>query len=84
MATYEAVKLRDGALVAGLTNVPDFDAALAARVDVSAGVADGDGTHHLAVIQRVDLTRVTRDARTDERVVGEGHRLHLTVGAHVE
>ncbi len=57
---------------------------LAAGVDVSARVADGDGAHHLAVVERVDLARVAWDARPDERVGRERHRLHLPVRTHVE
>ena len=81
MATYEAVKLRDGALVAGLTNVPDFDAALAARVDVLGRVGNGDGAHHLAMAQCVDLTCVARDPRPQKGVRWERHRLQLPVVA---
>lgn len=81
---HQAVQLGDGALAAGLADVPDLDAALAAGVDVARGVADGDGAHHLAVAQRVDLPRVPRDAGPRQRVVRERHRLHLPVRAHVE
>lgn len=81
---HQAVQLGDGALAARLADVPDLDAALAAGVDVARGVADGDGAHHLAVAQRVDLPRVPRDARPRQRVVRERHRLHLPVRAHVE
>lgn len=73
-----------GALAARLTDVPDFDAALAAGVDVTRGIADGHRAHHLAVVQRVDLTGVARDAGSDQGVGREGHGLHLTVGADVE
>jgi len=81
---YQAIQLGDGALAARLADVPDLHAALAAGVDVPGGVADGDGAHHLAVAQRVDLPGVPRDAGTGQGVVGKGHRLHLPVGADVE
>lgn len=83
-APHQAVQLGDGALAAGLADVPDLDAALAAGVDVARGVADGDGAHHLAVAQRVDLPRVPRDARPRQRIVRERHRLHLPIRADVE
>lgn len=57
---------------------------LATGVDVSAGVADGDGAHHFAMVQRVDLSRVAWDAGADERVLREGNRLHVTAGSDVE
>lgn len=67
-----------------MTDVPDLHAAFAAGVDVARGVADGHRTHHLAVVQRVDLAGVARDARANQGVGREGNRLHLTVGADVE
>lgn len=82
--THQAVKLRDGALATRLADVPDLHAALAAGVDVARWVADGDGAHHLAVAQRVDLPGVARDPGANESIRGEGHRLHLPVRAHVE
>lgn len=83
-ARYQTVQLGHGTLAARLTDVPDFHAAFAAGVDVTGGVADGHRTHHLAVVQRVDLAGVARDARSDQGVGRKGHRLHLTVGADVE
>lgn len=47
--THQTVQLRDGTLAPGLRDVPHLDAALATGVHVLGGVADGDGTHHLAV-----------------------------------
>ena len=81
---HQAVELRHRRLGARLPHVPHFDAALAAGVHVLRGAADGDGADHLAVRQRVQLPRVPRDARAHQRVRGEGHRLHLPVGRHVE
>lgn len=84
MFTHQTVQLRDGALIARVTDVPDLDAALPARVHMSGGVADGHGAHHLPVVQRVDLARVSGDSGSDESVGGEGDRLHLTVCSDVE
>lgn len=67
-----------------MADVPDLDAALAARVHVSRGVADGHRTHHLPVVQGVDLASVAGDAGANEGVRGEGDRLHLTVRSNVE
>ena len=83
-APYQAVQLGHGTLAARLADVPDLNAALATGVDVARGVADGDGAHHLAVAQRVDLASVAWDARAYESVRGKGHRLHLAVGAHMK
>lgn len=82
--TYQAVQLGHWTLAARLADVPDLDAALAASVDVTRGVADGDGAHHLPVAQRVDLASVARDARAYQRVRREGHGLHLAVRTHVK
>ena len=84
MSPYQAVQLRNGALAARLADVPDLDAALAAGVDVARGVANGDGAHHLTVVQRVDLAGVARDPRANQSVRGKGHRLHLPVRTDVE
>lgn len=83
-APYQTVQLRHRALAAWLTDVPDLDAALAASVDMACGVTDGDGTHHLAMAQRVDLAGVPGDTRSNQRVWWKGHRLHLTIRAHVK
>lgn len=82
--THEAVQLGHGGLVSRVTDVPHLDASLATGVDVPRGVANGYGAHHISVAEGVDLARVARDAGADERVRGEGHRLHLSVGAHVK
>ncbi|PWA20856.1 hypothetical protein CCH79_00007197, partial [Gambusia affinis] len=80
----DTVQLGHGALASRLADVPHLDAALASGVDVACGGADCDGAHHLPVAQRVDLTGVTRDARAQQGVGGERHRLHLAVGAHFQ
>lgn len=71
-------------LAARLADVPHFDAAFPAGVDVTRGGADGHRAHHLSMTEGVDLTGVTRDARAEEGIRREGHRLHLTICAHVE
>lgn len=67
-----------------MADVPHFNAALTAGVDVARGVTDGDGAHHLPVAQGIDLASVARDARADQRVRRERHGLHLPVGTHVK
>lgn len=84
MITHQTVELRDGALVARVADVPDLDAALAARVHVSRGVADRHGAHHLPVVEGVDLASVSGDPRSDEGVGGEGDGLHLAVCTNME
>lgn len=84
LLTHQTVELRDGALVARVADVPDLDAALPPRVHMPCGVADGHCTHHLPVVQGVDLASVAGDARADEGIWGEGHRLHLTVCSNME
>lgn len=81
---HQAVELRDGALVARLADVPHFDAALSARVDVLGRVADGDGANDLTMRQCVYLARVARNTWPHKCVRRERHRLHLPVGAHMK
>lgn len=82
--SYKAVQLGHRRLVARVADVPHFDAAFAAGVDMARGVADGDGAHHLPMAESVDLACVTRNARTNQRVWRKRHGLHLSVRAHVE
>lgn len=73
-----------GALAARLADVPDFDTPFATSVDMTCGVANGNGAHHLAVAQRVDLTGVAWNPGPYQGVWRERHGLHLTVSADVE
>ncbi len=82
--SHQTVQLGHRTLAAWLADVPYFDAAFPAGVDVTCGGADGHRAHHLSMTERVDLTGVTWDARAEEGVRREGHRLHLTICAHVE
>lgn len=82
--SYQTVELGHWALAAWLADVPDLDTALAASVDVTRGVADGDGAHHLSVAQCVDLAGVAWDARAYQRIWREGHGLHLTICTHMK
>jgi len=82
--TYQAVQLRNRALVARLADIPDFDTPLPTRVHVSSGVADGNCTHNFAVVQSVDLTGMARDSWTDEGIRREGNRLHLTICSNMK
>ena len=72
------------ALAARLADVPDLDTALAASVDVTRGVADGDSAHHFPMAQCVDLASVAWDAGTYQCIWREGHGLHLTICAHMK
>lgn len=55
LASHQAVQLGDGTLATRLTDVPYLHTALAARVDMPCGVADGHRTYHLPMAERVDL-----------------------------
>lgn len=82
--TYQAVELGNWAFAARLADVPDLDTTLAASVDVTCRIADGDSTHHFPMAQCVDLASVARDARAYQCVWGEGHGLHLSIRTHVK
>jgi len=82
--TYQAVQLRNRALVARVADIPDFDTPLPTRVYVSRGVADGNCTHNFPVVQSVDLTGMARDSWTDEGIRREGNRLHLTICTYMK
>ena len=71
-------------LVPWLSNVPDFDAALASRVHILGGVRHGDGADNFTVGKSVDLAAASRDPLGGESVVGEGYRLQLVVSTHME
>lgn len=62
LASHQAVQLGDGTLAARLADVPYLHTALAACVDMPCGVADGHGTHHLPMAERVDLPGVPGNA----------------------
>ena len=82
--SHQTVQLGHGALASWLADVPHLDAALSSGVDVARRRADGDSTHHLSVVQGVDLAGVARDSRAQQGVGGKGHWLHLAIRAHVE
>lgn len=81
VVALQTVELRDWLHVAHtcLGDVPDFDATLTASVNILGRIRDRHRTDYLAVIQGVDLTRVTRNAWTGESILRERRRLHLTV-----
>lgn len=83
LPTHQAIQLADGRL-AGLADVPHFDAAFPAGVHVLGGRGDGDRADHLAVRQGRHLTRVTGDPWAHQRVGGKRHGLHLTLRRYVE
>lgn len=57
---------------------------LSTCVDVFGGIGDGNGTHNFTMTQRVNLSRMPRDAGSYQRVWWKRNRLHLTVSIHVE
>lgn len=84
IVSVQAVELGHGALAARLADIPDFDTTFATSVDVTCGVADGDGAHYFPMAQCVDLTSVPRDARAYQCVWGKGHGLHLTICTYMK
>ena len=84
LVPHQTVQLGHGALASWLADVPHLDAALSSGVDVACRGADGDGAHHLSVVQAVNLTGVSWDTWAQQGVRRKGHRLHLAVCAHVE
>lgn len=81
---YQAVELRDRALVARVADIPDFDTPLATRVHMSRGVADGNCAHNFPMVQSVDLTGMARDSWTDEGIGRERNRLHLAICSNMK
>lgn len=82
--THQTVQLRHRALVSWVTNVPDFNTALSSRVYMSGGVTDSNGTHHLSMVQRVDLTGMARDPWAHQSIWREWNWLHLSVGCDMK
>ncbi|TNN55936.1 hypothetical protein EYF80_033872 [Liparis tanakae] len=52
--------------------------------DVSGRVTDGNGAHHLPMVQCVDLAGVARNPWAHQSIRRERYRLHLSVGRHVK
>jgi len=71
-------------LVARVTDVPHLYTTLAASVDMTRGVTDGNSAHHLPVAQSIDLTSMAWDARPDQCIWGKRHRLHLSISTHMK
>jgi hypothetical protein len=84
MLAHQTIQLRDGALVAGVADVPHLNAALATCVHVPCGVADGHCTHHLPVVEGVDLPSMSGNPRSNEGIRGKRNRLHLAISSNVE
>jgi hypothetical protein len=81
---YQTVKLGHRAFGDGLADIPHLDTPLATSVDVFGWVAYSDSAHHLAVTQGVDLSCVSRNPWTNERVCRERYRLQLSLPVHVK
>lgn len=82
--THQTVELWHRALVSWVTNVPDLHTTLPSCVNVSGGVTDGNGAHHLSMVQCVDLTGMAGNPWAHQSVRGERHWLHLSVSRHVK
>lgn len=82
--THQTVKLWHRTLVSWVTNVPDLDTTLPSCVNVPGGVTDGNSTNHLSMVQRVDLTSMSRDSWAHQSIWGEWHWLHLSIGCHMK
>lgn len=82
--TYQAVQLRDRALVARVADIPNLDTALPTCVHMSRGVADGNCTHNFPVVQGVDLTGMARDSWADEGIRRERNWLHLAICSNMK
>lgn len=82
--THKAVQLGNRGLVARVTDIPHLDTALAAGINVTCRVTDGNSTHHLPVGESIDLSSMARDARADQCIRRKRHRLHLSVSAHMK
>ena len=74
----------DWALVARMADVPDLYTALATCVHVPCGIADGHCTHHLPMVEGVDLPSMSRDPGSNEGIRGKGDRLHLAIGTNMK
>lgn len=82
----QAIELGDWlrATATALTDVPHLHAALATGINILGWIRDCHGADHLAVSERVYLTRMTRYARANKCVLRKWHRLHLTFARHVK
>lgn len=84
MPTHQAIKLWHWALVSRVTYVPHLNTSLPSSVNVSGGVADGNRTHHLSMVQCVDLTGVARYPWAHQSIRGEWNWLHLPISRYVK
>lgn len=83
LPTHQTIQLTDWCFT-GLADVPHLDAAFASGINVFSGRWHCNRAHHLPVRKCRHLTRVTRYARTHQRVRRKGHRLHLTLRRNME
>lgn len=82
--TYQAIQLADGTLAAGLGDVPNLDAPLAAGVHVFGWIGDGDGADDLTVRKRIDLAGVSWDSRSRQGIGRKWHWLGSPLAVHVK
>lgn len=67
-----------------MTDIPNFDTAFPAGVDIFGGVTDGDGAHNLTVVEGVDGPGMSGDTRAQQSIGGERYGGQVAVAAHVE
>lgn len=68
IVTLQTVQLRNwfhAGTADTLADIPNLDATFTSGVNVLGRIRDRDGADHLAVSQGINLTRVTRNARSD-------------------
>lgn len=86
--TYQTFESRnwfcDGGLGKSLVDIPHFDTPFTSRINVSRWVANGYRTNNFTMIQRTQLTSVTRNRRTEKRVWRERNRLKLPITSDVK
>lgn len=81
VVALQTIKLRDWFHVAHtcLGDVPDFDTTFTAGVNILGRIRDCYRADYFAVIQGINLTRMTWYTWTTESVLRERRRLHMTV-----
>lgn len=63
-----------------MLNIPHFYASFAARIDILGRIANSNCADDFTVAQRIQLSRVSWNARSTERIGWKWYWLHLTFG----
>lgn len=82
--THQAIQLRDRALVAWMTDIPDLDTSFPTSVHMPCGVADCNCTDHFPVVQGVNLPSMTWDSWPNEGIRRKRYRLHLAICTYMK